>query len=192
MGPVILLTLGVQFLLDSMGVIRFGRTLPVLLVVIGLVKIFQSTGRPRTAAPALRQAPGTPFSGTSGEVPPPCIRGQVGGKKWLARCRPRRPSSRQEPAGPRRSVAGPVVMILLGVVLLLTTMHVLQPQPFLRWFGTYWPALIILWGVIKLVEYQRLRREGLRPTGIGAGGVCADFFNPLRIVGNTSFPLQLG
>ena len=28
MGPVILLTLGFQFLLDSMGVIRFGRTLP--------------------------------------------------------------------------------------------------------------------------------------------------------------------
>jgi hypothetical protein len=43
MGPAILLTLGFQFLLDSMGVIRFGRTLPLLLVVIGLVKIFQST-----------------------------------------------------------------------------------------------------------------------------------------------------
>src|SRR4029079_12728518 len=43
MGPAVLLTLGFQFLLDSMGVIRFGRTLPLLLVVIGLVKIFQST-----------------------------------------------------------------------------------------------------------------------------------------------------
>ena len=72
---------------------------------------------------------------------------------------------------PRRSVAGPVVLILLGVVLLLTTMHVLQPQPLLRWFGTYWPALIILWGVIKLVEYQQAQREGVRPSGIGAGGV---------------------
>ena len=54
MGPAILLTLGFQFLLDSMGVIRFGRTLPLLLVVIGLVKIFQSTAGPdplqRTAA----------------------------------------------------------------------------------------------------------------------------------------------
>lgn len=46
MGPAILLTLGFQFLLDSMGVIRFGRTLPILLVVIGLVKIFQSTAGP--------------------------------------------------------------------------------------------------------------------------------------------------
>jgi DUF4097 and DUF4098 domain-containing protein YvlB len=81
-----------------------------------------------------------------------------------------------EPRRQRRSVAGPVVMILLGVVLLLTTMHVLQPQPLLRWFGTYWPALIILWGVIKLLEYQRAQREGLRPTGIGAGGVVLLIF----------------
>src|SRR6266403_4254124 len=46
MGPVILLTLGFQFLLDRMGVIRFGRTLPLLLIVIGLVKIFQSSAGP--------------------------------------------------------------------------------------------------------------------------------------------------
>jgi DUF4097 and DUF4098 domain-containing protein YvlB len=71
----------------------------------------------------------------------------------------------------RRSVAGPVVLILLGVVLLLTTMHVLHPQPLLHWFGTYWPALIILWGIIKLVEYQQAIKEGIRPAGIGGGGV---------------------
>jgi DUF4097 and DUF4098 domain-containing protein YvlB len=71
----------------------------------------------------------------------------------------------------RRSVAGPVVLILLGLVLLLTTMHVLHPQPLLHWFGTYWPALIIVWGVIKLVEYQQAQKEGFRPSGIGAGGV---------------------
>ena len=46
MGPAILLTLGVQFLFDSLGVIRFGRTLPLLLIVIGLVKIFQSAAGP--------------------------------------------------------------------------------------------------------------------------------------------------
>jgi hypothetical protein len=63
------------------------------------------------------------------------------------------------------------VLILLGIVLLLTTMHVLHPEPLLRWFGTYWPAFIILWGVIKLVEYQQAQKEGVRPSGIGAGGV---------------------
>src|SRR6266436_1406401 len=78
---------------------------------------------------------------------------------------------REQQRRQRRSVAGPVVLILLGVVLLLTTMRVLHPQPLLHWFGTYWPALIILWGVIKLVEYQQAQREGVRPSGIGAGGI---------------------
>src|SRR5947207_12872209 len=76
----------------------------------------------------------------------------------------------------RRSVAGPVVLILLGIVLLLTTMHVLHPQPLLRWFGTYWPALIILWGVIKFVEYQQAQRQGTRAAGIGVGGVLLLIF----------------
>ena len=81
-----------------------------------------------------------------------------------------------QPPRQRRSVAGPVVLILLGVVLLLTTMRVLHPQPLLHWFGTYWPALIILWGVIKLVEYQQAQREGTRPAGIGGGGVVLLIF----------------
>jgi TM2 domain-containing membrane protein YozV len=70
MGPVVLLTLGFQFLLDSMGVIRFGRTLPLLLIVIGLVKIFQSTAGP---GPLEGPPPGAiPPSGVvSGEVQPP-------------------------------------------------------------------------------------------------------------------------
>ncbi len=71
MGPAILLTLGFQFLLDSMGVIRFGRTLPLLLVVIGLVKIFQSTAGPGTGPPPpiVGQEPPSPFA--RGEVQPP-------------------------------------------------------------------------------------------------------------------------
>lgn len=73
MGPAILLTLGFQFLLDSMGVIRFGRTLPLLLVVIGLVKIFQSTAGPDPLAGPPSSIPGgtSPSGFASGEVPPP-------------------------------------------------------------------------------------------------------------------------
>ena len=71
MGPAILLTLGFQFLLDSMGVIRFGRTLPLLLVVIGLVKIFQSTAGPGPLAGPPPSIPGGPPPYASGEVPPP-------------------------------------------------------------------------------------------------------------------------
>ena len=73
MGPIILLTLGFQFLLDSMGVIRFGRTLPLLLIVIGLVKIFQSTAGPGPLnGPPSGVVNGTVVNGTvvDGTVPP--------------------------------------------------------------------------------------------------------------------------
>jgi TM2 domain-containing membrane protein YozV len=72
MGPVILLTLGVQFLLESMGVIRFGRTLPLLLIVIGLVKIFESSTKPGPLDSPPPTQGGIPPSGVvSGEVQPP-------------------------------------------------------------------------------------------------------------------------
>lgn len=71
MGPAILLTLGFQFLLDSMGVIRFGRTLPLLLVVIGLVKIFQSTAGPGTGPPPSIPDGPPPSGFATGEVHPP-------------------------------------------------------------------------------------------------------------------------
>ncbi len=71
----------------------------------------------------------------------------------------------------RRSLAGPVVLIVLGIVFLLGTMGVLHWYMLGTWFAHYWPVLIILWGIIKLIEYQQAQREGTRPSGIGAGGV---------------------
>jgi TM2 domain-containing membrane protein YozV len=69
MGPAVLLTLGVQFLLESLGVIRFSRTLPLLLIVIGLVKIFQSTAGPGPLEGPPPTQGGVPASGVvSGEV----------------------------------------------------------------------------------------------------------------------------
>ncbi len=44
MGPSILLALGVLFLLDQWSDLKFGRTLPALLIVIGAVKLLQATG----------------------------------------------------------------------------------------------------------------------------------------------------
>jgi DUF4097 and DUF4098 domain-containing protein YvlB len=70
-----------------------------------------------------------------------------------------------------RSLAGPVVLIVVGVVFLLGTMGVLHWYMLGRWFAHYWPLLIILWGVIKLVEHQRAQQSGMRSRGIGAGGV---------------------
>jgi Putative adhesin len=77
------------------------------------------------------------------------------------------------PLPPRRqrSFAGPFVLIVLGVVFLLGTMHVLSIGRLAHLFAGYWPLLLIFWGVIKLIEHQRAQREGARSSGIGAGGV---------------------
>ena len=71
----------------------------------------------------------------------------------------------------RRSLAGPVVLIVVGIFLLLANMGVLHWYMLGTWFAHYWPVLIILWGVIKLIEYQQAQKEGVRPSGIGAGGI---------------------
>jgi hypothetical protein len=70
----------------------------------------------------------------------------------------------------QRSFAGPVLLIAVGVAFLLRNMHLVSWN-FWEWFGKYWPALLILWGVIKLVEYQQAKRAGLRAPGLGAGGI---------------------
>jgi len=50
-------------------------------------------------------------------------------------------------------------------------MHVLSVGRLAHLFANYWPVLLILWGVIKLIEHQQAQREGTRATGIGAGGI---------------------
>jgi DUF4097 and DUF4098 domain-containing protein YvlB len=77
------------------------------------------------------------------------------------------------PLPPRRqrSLAGPFVLIIVGTVFLLGTMRVLSVQRLAHLFANYWPVLLILWGVIKLIEHMQAQREGTRPSGIGAGGV---------------------
>src|SRR6266487_2627744 len=81
------------------------------------------------------------------------------------------PAPPGRPPRPRRSFAGPVVLILLGVCFLLSNMGIISWNNFGRWFSHYWPVLLIVWGIIKLIEYQQANRSGERPAGIGAGGV---------------------
>lgn len=71
----------------------------------------------------------------------------------------------------QRSLAGPMVLIILGVVFLLGTMRILSVGRLAHLFANYWPVLLILWGVVKLIEHQQAQREGTRSSGIGAGGV---------------------
>jgi len=75
------------------------------------------------------------------------------------------------PRRPRRSFAGPFVLIVLGTIFLLGNMHLLSWARLGLWFANYWPVLLIIWGVIKLIEHQQAQRDGLPSRGIGAGGV---------------------
>src|SRR3954463_12818152 len=77
------------------------------------------------------------------------------------------------PLPPRRqrSFAGPFVLIIVGTVFLLSTLRILSVGRLAHLFANYWPVLLILWGVIKIVEHMQAQREGGRSSGIGAGGV---------------------
>ncbi len=71
----------------------------------------------------------------------------------------------------RRSLAGPIILILLGVIFLLGNFHYISWPRLGYYFSLYWPLLLILWGVIKLLEHMNDQRHGLPGRGIGAGGI---------------------
>ena len=85
------------------------------------------------------------------------------------------PPPYQQPPRPR-SVTGPLVLIAIGVVFLLGTLRVLQLHAILLWFAHYWPVLLILWGVLKLVDHYNAQRVGARAPGIGGGGIVLVIF----------------
>jgi len=80
------------------------------------------------------------------------------------------------PRPPHRSIAGPVVLILIGVLFLLGTMGIMDIHHLGSVFARFWPALLILWGVLKLIEYEQAKRYGQPARGIGVGGVFLMFF----------------
>jgi DUF4097 and DUF4098 domain-containing protein YvlB len=71
----------------------------------------------------------------------------------------------------RRSLSGPITLISLGIVFLLGTMGYLNWARLGHWFAHYWPVILIVAGVIKLIEYQAAQRQGVRASGLGAGSI---------------------
>ena len=68
-------------------------------------------------------------------------------------------------------MGGSVILIILGLIFLLGNLRVISWKQIGLWFAHYWPLLLILWGVLKLVEYYQAKREGVAAPGLGAGGV---------------------
>jgi DUF4097 and DUF4098 domain-containing protein YvlB len=69
----------------------------------------------------------------------------------------------------RRSFAGPVVLILIGLVFLAKNFGV--RVPIWHVFGHWWPVLLIVWGVIVLIENSTAHRLGYRPRHLSGAGV---------------------
>jgi len=69
MGPAVLVTMGTLFLLQETNVVSFHRTWPLLLVVIGLVKVLQ--GNASLARHVETPPPGAGPAVVSGEIQPP-------------------------------------------------------------------------------------------------------------------------
>lgn len=75
------------------------------------------------------------------------------------------------PIAPRpRSIAGAVVLIMLGIMFLMGTMGLMNWHGLGILFGRFWPLLLILWGIIKLIEHEQCKRAGVPGRGIGVGG----------------------
>jgi hypothetical protein len=68
MGPAVLLTLGFLFLFESLGRVGFGRTWPILLLVIGGVKLYQSGAS--TEGHVMLPPPGPPAPPANISAPP--------------------------------------------------------------------------------------------------------------------------
>jgi DUF4097 and DUF4098 domain-containing protein YvlB len=69
----------------------------------------------------------------------------------------------------RRSLAGPVILIIIGILFLLKNMgmHV----PIFTIFARWWPILLIVAGLIKILEGVQAERSGEPSTRLGGGTV---------------------
>jgi len=64
----------------------------------------------------------------------------------------------------------------MGILFLMGTMGIMDIHHLGSLFARFWPALLILWGVLKLIEYEQAKRYGQPVRGIGVGGVFLMLF----------------
>jgi len=69
---------------------------------------------------------------------------------------------------PRKGLLGPLIILLLGVLFLLKNFR--PDIPVWDLFGKYWPLLLILWGLAKLIEAARPPQPGVPSRPLITGG----------------------
>jgi DUF4097 and DUF4098 domain-containing protein YvlB len=72
--------------------------------------------------------------------------------------------------GHPRSISGPIVLIVIGVLFLLEKMGVVHWGNLGYLFAHYWPLLLIFFGLVKLIEHLAAQRSGAPTPGLGVGG----------------------
>ncbi|MGZ4814032.1 MAG: DUF4097 family beta strand repeat-containing protein [Terriglobales bacterium] len=87
----------------------------------------------------------------------------------------------------RRSLSGPLILIIIGVFFLLRTSHLVDAVVLRHWFAHWWPLLLIFWGVIRLFEYYSDQRHGYPPRHMGGGGIFLLIMFVIFGLGLTSF-----
>ena len=60
----------------------------------------------------------------------------------------------------RRSLLGPLVLIVAGAIFLLRNMGIINRGAIWNWFSYWWPVLFIVIGIVRLAEWQMARRKG--------------------------------
>jgi DUF4097 and DUF4098 domain-containing protein YvlB len=67
----------------------------------------------------------------------------------------------------RPSMAGPVVLLMVGIVALLLTLGKIDRFQFWDWYGQWWPLMLIAVGLVSLIEwfFDRDKPYGRRPIG---------------------------
>jgi len=73
---------------------------------------------------------------------------------------------------PRRSITGPLILILIGVAFL--THNLWQTLPLFQLIAQYWPFILIAWGVLRLLEvlFQVARSRPMPAGGLSGGEVA--------------------
>src|SRR2546425_3206477 len=59
----------------------------------------------------------------------------------------------------RRSVTGPLMLLLIGALLLWRNLH--PEWPIFDTLARFWPFILIAWGLLRLIEVVAWRKRGM-------------------------------